>query len=113
MNEYTFAVEDELLKGRRWEDVVFGLLSTYQSGSIELPSFGKVEVEKRNTERSDINSYGEYEQDSTEEIYVILKIAGKFYKKLGTADSYGRATWDGKFREVVPVTKTVQVYEWE
>lgn len=41
----------------------------------------------------------------------VFSLNGDFYKKTGTADSYGTASWDGPLRLVQPTTKTITVFE--
>src|SRR5688572_20208049 len=47
-----------------------------------------------------------------QEIWMVVEYEGKYYKKFGTADSYGERSWNGYVREVVPTEKTVTVYEF-
>lgn len=57
----------------------------------------------------------EYEQGSEFECFVVLKFEGPdgklYFRKNGTADSYGRVSWNGLFQEVKAVTKEVTVFE--
>lgn len=46
-----------------------------------------------------------------EKLWVVVKIDGKFYRKSGYYSSYDGSEWDGPFREVSPVQKTITVYE--
>jgi len=71
-----------------------------------------VEVVEVYTQKGDYyDDYGEYPQGWTGESWIIFQIAGKFYKKAGTVDSYGEENWDGTFTVVTPTTKEVTTYE--
>jgi hypothetical protein len=56
-----------------------------------------------------------YPQGTTFEVYVVLQYGEKFeemfFKKTGTADSYGEIVWDGVLTETKP--KVVTVTSWE
>jgi hypothetical protein len=56
-------------------------------------------------------SSGEYPQGTTFKTFVVLEYAGRYFKKSGTADSYGDVNWDaGIVKEVQPEIKTVKVW---
>lgn len=59
---------------------------------------------------------GEYRQGSEFDAWVILKVTESdgtelYFRKGGTANSYGNVSWDNPLREVRIVEKTVQVFE--
>jgi|SRR3954467_12952855 len=55
---------------------------------------------------------GEYGQGTTFETFVILSYGDRFFKKTGTADSYGEINWyDGTLSEVKPKVVTATVWE--
>jgi hypothetical protein len=59
---------------------------------------------------------GEYPSGSEFPAFVILKVEGEtngpiFFRKNGTANSYGVVSWDGMFQEVKAVKKEVTVFE--
>ncbi len=56
----------------------------------------------------------DYEDQGREDesIWIVVEYNGKFFKKLGTVDSYGYREWDGYIREVRPTEKTITVYEF-
>lgn len=45
------------------------------------------------------------------ELSVVFSLNGQFYRKTGTADSYGTQAWDGLLKLVRPTTKTITVFE--
>lgn len=54
----------------------------------------------------------DFDFDSTPIFMVFYSEAlGKYYKKLGSADSYGTRSWEGALTEVQPKTKEVVSYE--
>jgi hypothetical protein len=53
---------------------------------------------------------GEYPQGTIYKAYIVLQCEDKFFKKVGTADSYGDVTWDEPLRVAEAVTKTVVEY---
>ncbi len=59
---------------------------------------------------SDLFDY-EGQQGVTYELLVVFSLNGEFYKKTGTADSYGTQAWDGPLKLVKPTQKTVTVFE--
>jgi hypothetical protein len=109
--EITLAVEDALLNNRIWEALTW----TYTSWPVRTP-YGDVEVADKHTD-PETDSYGDVVGDS--DVWILFKLQGDlgrdpmFFKKFGTADSYGRVSWAGKFRMVTPKVKTVTVYEYE
>lgn len=44
-------------------------------------------------------------------IFMIFENNGRYFRKNGTADSYGEETWNGPFKDAKQVTK--QVVAWE
>ncbi len=57
-------------------------------------------------------SYDDYgRQGQVDPISSIFFVGAEVFRKDGTADSYGEHSWDGDFRSVRPVEKTVLVYE--
>lgn len=81
--------------------------------------YGDIAIVSSKTERSDYDSYGEYDQGSSETVWIVFRLepphgaAERFFRKEGTADSYGEVSWDRTFREVKATEKTVTVYEWD
>lgn len=81
--------------------------------SFAVPGIGTVIVESKKikpTMEDLADNFGYMEEDSypqgTEfQVYVILRVGDSFYKKTGSADSYGDITWQG----VVKPTKAKQV----
>lgn len=55
--------------------------------------------------------YDESQGDDDRPVFMVFDYRGGFYKKEGTADSYGRVQWNGPVKKVVPVTKTVETFE--
>lgn len=72
-----------------------------ESLTVETSQYGTVE-------RIDVGT--DYE-DGREQRTMILKIRGRFFKKMGYYDSWESSEWDGTLTEVVPVEKTVVTYE--
>jgi len=55
---------------------------------------------------------GEYGQGTTFETFVILSYKDRFFKKSGTADSFGKINWyEGSLTEVQPKVVTATVWE--
>lgn len=63
------------------------------------------------------DSYGEPYQGWTGEASLVFKVLDngqpRFFKKLGTVDSYSGISWDGRFAEVFPTEKTTTIYEYK
>ena len=60
--------------------------------------------------------YDEYPQGTEFECWVVLKVTEAdgtvlFFRKSGTANSYGHVSWDGLLQEVKAVKKEVTVFE--
>lgn len=76
----------------------------------------KVEAKKVSYNAGDLAEYASYygselPQGTTFETFVVIEIDGSYFKKTGTADSYGTISWDGDLKIVVPTEKTVKVFE--
>lgn len=57
-------------------------------------------------------TYGEDQGEDDRPVFIIFEINGQFYRKNGTADSYGEVNWNaGGFTHAVE--KTVEVKTWE
>lgn len=56
-----------------------------------------------------------FDRDNDRVAYIIFKIVDGdktlYFRKAGTANSYGDVSWDGLFEDVTPVEKTVTAYE--
>lgn len=57
----------------------------------------------------EFDSYGE---GVAEDIFMILKVGDKLYKKDGYRSSYGGTEWDGDIREVKGVPRTITVFDY-
>lgn len=79
----------------------------WQFGKLELPELGTVTSESQKD--PDVDSYG-YVDDG--DIHVVVKVAGRFFRKDGTYGSWSGNQWNGQCREVFPVAKQVTVYEF-
>lgn len=57
-----------------------------------------------------------YEQGFEGEAWMVLKVVGPdttlFFRKWGTANSYGNVSWHGRFEQVTGSEKQVTVFEW-
>jgi|SRR6187551_320093 len=57
-----------------------------------------------------------YDQGFEGEAWMVLKVVGidktLFFRKWGTANSYGNVSWHGKFEQVTGSEKQVTVFEW-
>lgn len=112
--ELTLKIEDEITDKYTWATLLpmieGGASATIPSGRLKL------DREASKTNRLNDNGYGEWPMGSTDEVWMILILENtdglSYFKKLGTADSYGEVYWDGKFRMVTPQAKTVTVYEY-
>jgi hypothetical protein len=73
---------------------VVGLKTTYETGDVDVDGY-----------------YGESSlpQGSTFDAYVVVKIGDFFYRMTGLGDSYGDVNWNGTFRRVEAIQRTV----WE
>lgn len=105
MNENTIEVEDRILDHGGWDRF------TYQNDGF-VDHFTGVTLVKIFKGNNLYDSYGEYPMGYEGEAYLVFEYDNRFYKKLGTVDSYGEIVWDGKFREVQPTQKVVVEYEW-
>ena len=54
---------------------------------------------------------GEYEDEGSQDIYVVVRVGSQFFKKTGYYTSYGGSTWNSGLREVKPEVKTILVFE--
>lgn len=52
----------------------------------------------------------EYPQGFEGTCWILFKSGDEFFKKFGTFDSYGTRSWDGRFKKVYPVEKTILEY---
>lgn len=105
MTSYTRdELEEEFHKTGWWN-----LASVYNRP--QLPFEWKL-TDSKTSRTDEEDSYGEYSQGSKEEVYLVLEVEGKFYRKTGTANSYGEILWDGIFREVEKKEKQEVTYEW-
>lgn len=56
--------------------------------------------------------YGEDQGEDDRPVFIIFEINGQFYRKNGTADSYGEVSWlTGGFLPAVKKTVTKKVFE--
>ncbi len=53
---------------------------------------------------------GAYPQGTTYNAYIVIKADNNFFRKDGTADSWGEISWDSALRTVTPTTKTITEY---
>lgn len=81
--------------------------------TFNIPGLGDVKLVKKSTECGSLDSYGDIPSGVEFETFIIFEINGRYFRKEGTGDSYGRVTWNGTFKEVFPKAKTVTVYEFE
>jgi hypothetical protein len=49
--------------------------------------------------------------DDKTDVWVVVEVSGRFFKKTGYRERYYSTEWDGILTEVSPVSKTVTVYE--
>lgn len=68
---------------------------TYNSGDITPDGYGESPLS----------------QGDTFATFVILNVAGSYFRKTGSGDSYGDVTWDGDFTIVKPKEITTLVFE--
>lgn len=58
-----------------------------------------------------------YEQGFEGVAWMVLKVVGVdktlYFRKWGTANSYGSVSWHGKFEQVTGTEKQVTVFEWD
>lgn len=84
-----------------WGDVAY--YSADQTGSLEID--GEV------VEYKVLDSYSGGEGDWRSDIFVILSIGGKVFKKTGYYQSHDGSYWDGPLTEVKEIEKTVKVWD--
>lgn len=91
---------------------------TYNTFHAELSNGGTVEtIDKHNTESWGPGyGDGEYMQGSEFDAWLVLKVVNPdgtelFFRKEGTANSYGNVSWHKPLRQVKIVEKVVQVFE--
>lgn len=103
MDCLTCDIQNWIIDNKGWEYV-------RHQGSVDTPH-GHLDVVK--TSGPAYDSYGVV---VSSKLFIILKLDGvpvRFFRKEGETDSYNDPVWDGTFREVQAVEKTVTVYEWE
>lgn len=95
-----------------------GYAGQYKNWERELSNGATVQVwDKHSTESWGPKYYdGEYAQGSEFEAWIVLQIVEAdgtelFFRKLGTANSYGQVSWDKPLQQVKATEKTVQVFE--
>lgn len=77
----------------------------------------KVFSKKESYVTGDISQGGYYSGDSplmqgdTFNTCIIFEVNGNYFRKTGSGDSYGEATWDGDFTIVKPKEVTTLVFE--
>ncbi len=54
---------------------------------------------------------GAYSQGTVFGVYVVIKCQGNYFKKSGTADSYGEISWNKALRPTTPTTRTIVEYK--
>lgn len=64
-------------------------------------------VEVTAVQEGSVDSYG-FVEDA--EIFVVVKVGGRHFKKEGVIDSYSGREWRGPVREVFPKTRTITEY---
>lgn len=79
----------------------------WDSEGRDFPGVGEVTVKNQQDPVTD--SYG-YVDDG--DIHIVVEVAGRFFQKDGTYQSWSGRQWDGKCREVKPQAKQVTVYEF-
>lgn len=62
-------------------------------------------------EESADNPYNSYGTREEVDIFIIVKVDDRLFKKEGTRDSYGGTEW-GLCREVKPTPRTITVYDY-
>lgn len=56
--------------------------------------------------------YDSYGETFSEQIFMVIKVGDRHFKKEGFRSSYGGTSWYGPCREVHPEPKTVTVYDY-
>ena len=73
---------------------------------VSVPGVGVVTVVAKHT------MYGEDQGEDDRPVFIIFEINGQFYRKNGTADSYGEVSWNtGGFLPAVKKIVTKEVFE--
>lgn len=108
MNEFVVEAEDQILAWGDWE--AWADSNAYGAGT--KPQLVKL-VEWELDEVPGDGWYESHPQGHEGLCYLIFEVGGRFYRKTGTTDSYGRRSWDGKFREVTKGEVIVTKYEWK
>lgn len=79
----------------------------YRDGQqVSVPGLGVVTMVAKSI------AYGEEQGEDSRPVFMIFEVNGQYYRKNGTADSYGEINWNaGGF--LPAVQKTVEVKTWE
>lgn len=76
-----------------------------EGSSKQYPSIGEVTLVAKTP------SLGEVQGEDDRPIFMIFENNGRYFRKNGTADSYGEETWNGPFKDAKQVTKKVVTWE--
>lgn len=60
----------------------------------------------------ELPEYDSYGETISQEIFMVVEVNGRFFKKEGRSDSYGGRDWNGPCREVKAEPKTVVVFDY-
>ncbi|OKI54555.1 hypothetical protein A6A27_32020 [Micromonospora sp. CB01531] len=56
--------------------------------------------------------YDSYGEGVAEDVFMVVKLGDKHFRKNGWRSSYGGTDWDGECREVKPQPRTITVYDY-
>lgn len=102
-DDHALGVGDRLVQGLN--DTWWSWTSRPEGFTKYIHGVGTVTLLAKKTEAH------EEQGEDHQEVFMVFAIEDKFYKKLGYGDSYGEVEWDGPFKEVKKVTKTVEDFE--
>lgn len=102
--------EEALLNSHRdWQDLAE--LGVPRTVTVDGLPINKVELYKQSDNMDAY--YGEYPQGWEGDMWATFRVGDRFFRKMGSISSYGNESWNGPFREVFAVTKTVTVFEFK
>lgn len=104
----------EFLPFDRWAEKATGAHQTLGNIHVTLV-FKKNEADAYGDIKGYYDSLPQGWEGSAELVFRVDQpgVPDRYFKKIGTVDSYTEVEWNGKFEEVQAKEKTVTVYEYE
>lgn len=104
-------VEAAVMKLGSWETFI-GMMNGYRGDpSLHLrgTNYAAKKIEKIEPVNMPDDEYAR--QGETYLAHVIFKVGNDHFRKTANVDSYGEESWDGEFKRVQPIQKTITVFE--